>query len=79
MVIRTHGQDSDSEGEENDDEASMDAALAQITGDNVSTEDDDSEDEPQEADEEEGRTCPICSSVNAPGANVCGTCSFDFE
>ncbi len=72
-------EDSDSEGEENDDEASMDAALAQITGDNVSTEDDDSEDEPQEADEEEGRTCPICSSVNAPGANVCGTCSFDFE
>ena len=74
----TPEEDSDSESEDNDDEASMDAALAQITGDNVSTEEDDSEDEPQE-EEGEGRTCPICSSVNAPGANVCGTCSFDFE
>ncbi|MDP6378302.1 MAG: hypothetical protein QF885_01475, partial [Candidatus Thalassarchaeaceae archaeon] len=75
--------DSEDEAEGGDDET-MDAALAQITG--ASESDDDSADDEEETSEEsedepaeEGRTCPICSSVNAPGANVCGTCSFDFE
>jgi hypothetical protein len=72
--------DSDDDDSE-DSDATMDAALAQITGD-------DSEDEGESEDSEEAESdsgnadaqvCPICSSENAPGANVCSTCSFDFE
>ena len=86
------GGDDDSEDvaedDDGDDDVTMDAALAQITGASASDEesDDSAEDvveeaseEPEDAPAEEGRTCPICSSVNAPGANVCSTCSFDFE
>jgi len=66
----------DDSGDEAEDDA-MDAALAQITGDDGDT---DEEKSPEEGSTEEGgRTCPICSTENAPGANVCGTCSFDFE
>ena len=74
--------DADSEDGDSDDaddadsDGDMDAALQQITGD------DGSDDEPAaEADEAdaEGRTCPICSSANPEGSNVCGTCSFEFE
>jgi hypothetical protein len=75
--------DSEDEAEDGDDET-MDAALAQITGasesdDSTSDEEEASSEESEDAPAEEGRTCPICSSVNASGANVCGTCSFDFE
>nr|AIF19849.1 hypothetical protein [uncultured marine group II/III euryarchaeote KM3_87_G11] len=75
------GDDSDSD-EDGDD--GMDAALQQITGDD-SNDDSDAEadessgDEPAPEDGGEGRTCPICSSANPPGANVCATCSFEFE
>ena len=58
------------------DDASMDAALAQITGATVEEESD--ETAAEESSDEEGRTCPICSSSNAAGANVCATCSFEF-
>ena len=75
--------DGDAEDEaESDDDATMDAALAQITG-GESEEEGDSEEseEPSEADagDSESQVCPICSSENAPGANVCSTCSFGFE
>jgi hypothetical protein len=91
-VAEDDGGDDDSEDvaedDDGDDDVTMDAALAQITGASASDEesDDSAEDvveeaseEPEDAPAEEGRTCPICSSVNAPGANVCSTCSFDFE
>ena len=57
----------------------MDAALAQITGGD--SEGDGDSEEPSEADvgDSESQVCPICSSENAPGANVCSTCSFEFE
>ena len=68
------------EAEEEDDSGddAMDAALAQITGSEV----EEAEDEPEPAAEEaseDGRVCDICSEVNAPGANVCSTCNFEFE
>jgi len=77
-------EDDSGDDEESDDgeEATMDAALAQITGEGDSEDDssdDETSEEPVEESSDEGRTCPICSAVNAPGANVCGTCSFDFE
>ena len=60
----------------------MDAALAQITGDD-SEDEGESEDSEEPAESDSGnadaQVCPICSSENAPGANVCSTCSFDFE
>jgi len=84
--------DADDDGEDDSDsdadgDDGMDAALQQITGEDDSEDDssdaeaDDSsgDDEPAPEDDGEGRTCPICSSANPPGANVCGTCSFEFE
>jgi hypothetical protein len=77
------GEDADSDDGDADSEDDMDAALQQITGDDDSDEDesgdDDVEDEPAADADAEGRTCPICSSANPAGANVCGTCSFEFE
>jgi hypothetical protein len=74
--------DSNDDSEDGDD-ATMDAALAQITGDDSEetadaepAEEESAEDEPADSD---SQVCPICSSENAPGANVCSTCSFDFE
>ncbi len=76
--------DDDSHDSEGGDDATMDAALAQITGGDAeeSEESEDTEDaEPEEAQpaDSDAQVCPICSSENAPGANVCSTCSFDFE
>jgi len=79
--------DDSSDDSEGGDDATMDAALAQITGgdDEESEESEESEDtedsEPEEAQpaDSDAQVCPICSSENAPGANVCSTCSFDFE
>jgi len=73
--------DSDDDDSE-DSDATMDAALAQITGDD-SEDEGESEDSEEPAESDSGnadaQVCPICSSENAPGANVCSTCSFDFE
>jgi hypothetical protein len=73
--------DSDDDDSE-DSDATMDAALAQITGDDSEDEGESEEsEEPAESDSSnaDAQVCPICSSENAPGANVCSTCSFDFE
>lgn len=75
----------DDDSEESD--ATMDAALAQITGDDSDEGGESEEAEESAAEESEesdsgdagSQVCPICSSENAPGANVCSTCSFDFE
>jgi len=76
-------EEADSDDGDGDSEDDMDAALQQITGDDGSdaeqSGDDDVDDEPAAEDDAEGRTCPICSSANPAGANVCGTCSFEFE
>lgn len=74
--------DEDSSDDSDDSDATMDAALAQITGDD--SQDSEEAEDSEEADESEpseagAQVCPICSSENAPGANVCSTCSFDFE
>jgi len=69
--------DSDDDSEDGDD-ATMDAALAQITGEDSEETADDEPAEEETADSD-SQVCPICSSENAPGANVCSTCSFDFE
>ncbi|HIO24836.1 MAG TPA: DUF11 domain-containing protein [Candidatus Poseidoniales archaeon] len=72
--------DSSDDSEEGDD-ATMDAALAQITGGDSEESEETAEEEPAEAQptDSDSQVCPICSSENAPGANVCSTCSFDFE
>ena len=80
-------EEAESEDDSNDDDsedsdATMDAALAQITGDDSEDESESEEsEEPAESDSgnADAQVCPICSSENAPGANVCSTCSFDFE
>ena len=80
-------EEAESEDDSNDDDsedsdATMDAALAQITGDDSEDEGESEEpEEPAESDSSnaDAQVCPICSSENAPGANVCSTCSFDFE
>ncbi|MDC3291356.1 DUF11 domain-containing protein, partial [Euryarchaeota archaeon] len=75
--------DDDSDDDDSEDsDATMDAALAQITGDDSEDEGESEEsEEPAESDSSnaDAQVCPICSSENAPGANVCSTCSFDFE
>ena len=75
--------DDGDDADDSDSDGDMDAALQQITGDEGSEEDesgdDDVADEPAAEADAEGRTCPICSSANPEGANVCGTCSFEFE
>ncbi|PXY70935.1 MAG: hypothetical protein CXX83_01530, partial [Methanobacteriota archaeon] len=75
--------DDGDDADDSDSDGDMDAALQQITGDEGSEEDesgdDDVVDEPAAEADAEGRTCPICSSANPEGANVCGTCSFEFE
>ena len=80
-------EEAESEDDSNDDDsedsdATMDAALAQITGDDSEDESESEEsEEPAKSDSgnADAQVCPICSSENAPGANVCSTCSFDFE
>jgi hypothetical protein len=67
--------DSNDDSEDGDD-ATMDAALAQITGGDSEESEETTDAEPADP---ESQVCPICSSENAPGANVCSTCSFDFE
>ncbi|MBS72236.1 MAG: hypothetical protein CMO20_04710, partial [Thermoplasmata archaeon] len=75
--------ESDEEEMSDDENATMDAALAQITGTaEVSDENEDSHDSDESVEvenTEDGRTCPICGTVNAPGASICNTCSFEFE
>lgn len=73
---------SESDGEGPDEESEIDAALAQITGGSSSVEAEEAAVDDGEIEGEEvvdGRTCPICSSSNDQGANVCSTCSFEFE
>ena len=75
--------ESDEEEMSDDENATMDAALAQITGTaEVADENEDSHDSDESVEvenTEDGRTCPICGTVNAPGASICNTCSFEFE
>ncbi|HIA25242.1 MAG TPA: DUF11 domain-containing protein [Candidatus Poseidoniales archaeon] len=73
--------DDSSDDSEDGDDATMDAALAQITGGDSEESEETAEEEPAEAQptDSDSQVCPICSSENAPGANVCSTCSFDFE
>jgi hypothetical protein len=73
--------DDSSDDSEDGDDATMDAALAQITGGDSDESEETAEEEPAEAQpaDSDSQVCPICSSENAPGANVCSTCSFDFE
>jgi hypothetical protein len=77
------GDDSEDGDSDDGDDDGMDAALQQITGDDASdgsdSDDDETSDEPAADADTEGRVCDICSAVNPPGANVCGTCSFEFE
>ncbi len=73
--------DDSSDDSEAGDDATMDAALAQITGGDSEESEETADAEPAEEQpaDSDSQVCPICSSENAPGANVCSTCSFDFE
>jgi hypothetical protein len=77
----SESDDDSSDDSEDGDDATMDAALAQITGGDSEESEETADAEPavEEPADSESQVCPICSSENAPGANVCSTCSFDFE
>nr|MBC8517507.1 hypothetical protein [Euryarchaeota archaeon] len=77
-------EESEDDGDAEDDAESEDDAEPEDDSNDDDSEDEGESEEPEETAESDSgdagaQVCPICSSENAPGANVCSTCSFDFE